>query len=204
MNGEQPRYEFRVWADSLPVIRERIGALGRAEGIRESTETYFVSRLTAGVNPKARDGDLDVKVLAQTTGGFEQWRVESKVAFPVSAEVLAAVLGKLGVDPPRFTRCEYSLDHLRREVVEPHPDLEALDVVKNREFSTVARCRAELTKATVAGRSMETAAVESADPEELAEACRVLGIHDRENVSYPRILRRLLGWGDRTRDEPRR
>jgi hypothetical protein len=204
MDGERPRYEFRVWADSLTEVRERIGVLGRPEGSHRSAETYFVSRRTADANPKVRGDVLDVKLLAGSFAGLEQWRVEMKVEFPVPSVALGDLFDHLDVVLPRLDRERYSLGELRRELIEPHPDLASVGVAKTRRFSTVAGCRAEHTEAVAAGRRMETVAVEAVEPDALEEACRLLGLCEQENVSYPRMLRRLLGWEARTSGGARR
>jgi hypothetical protein len=49
----------------------------------------------------------------------------------------------------------------------------------------------------VDGRQLDTVAVESVDPDALHEACRMLSLCSEENVSYPKAIRRVLGW-DRT------
>jgi hypothetical protein len=204
MNGEQPRYEFRVWADSLGEVGDRIAALGRPGGARRSAETYVVSRRTVDVNPKVRGGVLDVKSLAGSVDGLEQWRVELKEEFPVPAPVLVRLFDHLDVRAPRLDRIRYSLGEMKRELVEPHPDLASVAVAKNRRFSTIEDCRIEATGVVAAGRRLETVAVESADPIAVEETCRLLGLGDRENLSYPRMLRHLLGWQAGTRDGARR
>jgi hypothetical protein len=193
-NGSEARFEFRVWGDRLEPVADRLRAHSEAGEVRESAETYVVSTAALDANPKARADLLDIKVLVDVRDGFEQWTVHRKAGFPVDAGVLAAeVFPLLGVAPPSLDREEYSLAELVDEVVASHPDLAAVDVTKRRQMHTVGTCGAEVSEVQMAGRALQTIAIESSDLEALREVRRLLGLDTYDNVSYPRAIRDALG-----------
>jgi exopolyphosphatase/guanosine-5'-triphosphate,3'-diphosphate pyrophosphatase len=107
------------------------------------------------------------------------------------------VLATLEVTGPPLTRSEYTLDDLLGEVVEPSPDLIAVEVHKRRERHTIDGCMAELTDVRTDRGSTRTIAVESDDPARVRAVVRELGLASRRNVNVPRGLKALLGFGAR-------
>jgi exopolyphosphatase/guanosine-5'-triphosphate,3'-diphosphate pyrophosphatase len=200
MDGIEPRYEWRIWGDRLAEVAERIGSAGEYRAAAESRDAYLVSRAAADANPKFRNDLLDVKVLRRVEDGFEQWDVACKAEFPIAGSVLSSeVLPLLGVAVPPLSRDVYTAEQLLDEVVGPHPDLQVVTVDKHRRFYDLEGCMAEIADVVVEGRTLQTAAVESADIEALREATRTAGLNRQDNVSYPRAIRTMLGWsGDGT------
>lgn len=194
MASPRPRYEWRGWAERLDGVAGRVRGASDRHEIRETTERYIVSRVP-GANPKVRYDRLDIKVLRSLQDGFQQWDVALKVPFPVAATVVAGeVLPLLGAAPFPLARPEYGYDELFDDVVDPHPDLAGVEVRKRREFFTVGGCTAEIAEVAIGGRTMQTAAVESIDLDLLREAWRSIGLDRYENISYPAMIRRVLGW----------
>lgn len=66
-------------------------------------------------------------------------------------------------------------------------------VEKTRFQGTLAGCRTEFARVTANGAALFTAACEDEDPEKVTRARVELGLLEAENVSYPRMFRRLLG-----------
>lgn len=193
-NGSEARFEFRVWGEWLDAVGDRLRARSEAGEVRKSAETYLVSTAALGANPKARADLLDIKVLVDVRDGFEQWTVHQKVEFPVDADVLTDTLFPLlELPPPPLEREAYSLAELVDEVVASHADLAAVDVTKRRQMHTVDTCGAEISEVRLAGRELQTIAVESSDLEALREVRRSLGLDTYDNVSYPRAIRDALG-----------
>ena len=198
MDTIEARYEWRIWDDDLGEVDARIRSLSECHGTRHSTETYLVSRADTGVNPKIRDDKLDIKVLVAVEEGYEQWQPRLKATFPVSDELLRTDLFPLlGLEPPRLDRVTYELADFLHDVVDPDPDVAAVEVVKVRHAFTVTGCIAEVADVTIAGRALQTASVESGDLDALGEARRATGLDRYENVSYPRIIRDTVGLHDR-------
>jgi exopolyphosphatase / guanosine-5'-triphosphate,3'-diphosphate pyrophosphatase len=84
----KPRYEFRIWAETLTPIREK---LERLASLKEtvSQETYLVSAVTDKCNAKIRAALIDVKVLVAEDRGLEQWKPVLKAGFPLEISVIA-------------------------------------------------------------------------------------------------------------------
>ncbi len=193
MNSIEPRFEFRVWGRRLDDVTARIRALSAPGDIRDSTETYIVVSGVDDVNPKVRAGLLDIKVLVAEQRGFEQWAPLFKTEFPVEAGALRdEVFPRLRLAVPALEREAYTLAEILEEVVAPHPDLTAVEVEKSREAHRVAGCMAEIARVVIAGRELQTAAIESADLEAMSEAVRLLGLDGHPNVSYPRAIKQTL------------
>lgn len=192
--GGEARFEFRVWDDELDAVGDRLRAVSEVDEVRESAETYVVSTAVLDANPKARADLLDIKVLVGVRDGFEQWTVHRKVEFPVDAAVLADDLFPLlGLTPPPLPREAYALEELVGEIVASHPDLAAVDVTKRRRMHTLDACRAEISDVSLAGREIQTVAVESTDLDALRDVRRMLGLDTYDNVSYPRAIRDVIG-----------
>jgi len=195
MDTTEPRYEWRAWADRLDEVAARVGALSECHETRRSAEVYIVSRAATDANPKVRDRRLDIKVLRAIRDGFEKWDVHLKSEFPVPAGLLSAqVFPLLGIAPLQLHREQYSPSQLLDELVNPHPDLAAVEVKKRRNSYTVNGCIAEVADVDIGSRHLQTVAVESVDLEALREARRLTGLNRYDNVNYPRAIRQTLGW----------
>jgi hypothetical protein len=190
------RYEWRVWGERLDDVAARMEGASPRLDTRDSDETYFVPTNRGDVNPKVRDGQLDVKVLRNVRDGFEQWEPRIKAPLPVPVTLVAyGLFALLDIDPPDFSREAYSLDQLLAEVVGPHPALIAIEVSKRRHAYVVQGCTAEFAEVDVAGRAMQTAAVESTDLVTLRRAWRDVGLDEYDNINYPTAIARALSTG---------
>lgn len=195
MTGEAgARFEFRVWGEHLDDVDRRLRALADPGAVQETSEIYIVSAETVDANTKLRADLLDAKILVGVDDGFEQWDVHDKWGFPVTAATVRDdVCRLLRVDPPALDRDAYSATRLLDEVVVPHPQLAHAEVVKRRQKYELDASTAELADVTVAGRVLQTAAVESTDLDAARAARHALGLDGRDNVSYPRAIRMTLG-----------
>ena len=88
MDEIKPRYEFRVWADTLASVHEKLGRLAQPK-TTESQETYLISRATEKCNAKIRAALMDIKVLVNEDRGLEQWKPVLKAGFPLESSVIA-------------------------------------------------------------------------------------------------------------------
>jgi hypothetical protein len=190
MNMTPPRYEYRAWAEDLSFVADRIQNLSKGEPIRTSEEMYLVLP-AAGINPKIRDVQLDIKVLVDVQQGFEQWEPRLKAEFPLPIGSLREeALELLNVaNPPDI---ELTLDRFLA-LIEDVDTVRAVSVVKERRGFTVAGCITEVASVAIGGIRLETAAVESADLDAAVEARRLTGLADFENVNYPTIIKRTVG-----------
>jgi exopolyphosphatase / guanosine-5'-triphosphate,3'-diphosphate pyrophosphatase len=127
--------------------------------------------------------------------GLEQWTPVLKASFPIPAAELEGVLARLRADIPALTREEYTLDQLLDELVRPSDDLLGVRVHKRRQRYTIGGCMTELTSLRTDLGDTRTVAVESEDPEFVQTTRRELGLDAVPNVSFPRGLKALAGFG---------
>jgi len=188
-----PRWEWRTFGDDFGHAEEVFASL-ESEGVQESDEVYLLStRSDASV--KVRDGLMDVKELQSVNDdGLEEWKPVLKAAYPLAADDVRAVLAALAVEAPELVRAEYTLDQLVGEVIDPSPDLRAVDVHKHRDHYTVGGAMAELSEIGTDQGSRRTIAVESEDPALVVAAVGELGLPLSPNVCLPRGLKALIGF----------
>jgi len=187
-----PRWEWRTFAASFGEADERLRALSPVKST-ESDESYWLSP-HCDANVKVRDGLVDVKSLEQVDPhGLEQWRPVMKAAFPLRAADVAIVCAALRVAAVPL-RNEYDLESLEAELADPPRGVRIVRIHKTRRRYTVGGCLAEMTDVAVDGRTTRTVAIESEEPARVRDAVREMGLERFENLSYPRGLKRLLGW----------
>jgi exopolyphosphatase/guanosine-5'-triphosphate,3'-diphosphate pyrophosphatase len=191
-----PRWEWRTFGESLGDADARLRALP-PERVQESDETYLLS-LESDASVKVRDGLMDVKQLESVNDdGLERWQPVMKAVFPLSAADVGTVMTALAASVPRLARGKYTLDELIDDVVRPNAGLRAVEVHKRREHYTVGGCMAELSEVRTDRASRRTIAVESENAARVIAAVRELGLESRPNISVPRALKELIGFGAR-------
>ncbi|MBO0847103.1 MAG: Ppx/GppA family phosphatase [Nocardioides sp.] len=190
-----PRWEWRTFDRQFGRAETTLAALSPVQVV-ESSELYVVSAAGEGV-VKVRDELMDVKQLHEVDAdGLERWSPVLKAPFPLSSTDLATVVQALGVEltsPP--ARTTYSWAELLVEVVDPQPDLLAVEVHKTRRRFKLGGCQAELTDVRTDHGSTRTLAVESESAESVMAAVAELGLVTRPNVNYSRALRVLARFG---------
>jgi exopolyphosphatase/guanosine-5'-triphosphate,3'-diphosphate pyrophosphatase len=138
---------------------------------------------------------MDVKELQRVDNdGLEQWKPVLKAGFPLAASDVESVLAALGVRSA-LERSEYTVETLLGELVDPSPELLAIEVHKRRRHVTVGGAMVELSELSTDRGLLHTIAVESQDPALVTAAVRELGLDLRRNVSVPRGLKGLCGLG---------
>jgi exopolyphosphatase/guanosine-5'-triphosphate,3'-diphosphate pyrophosphatase len=195
VEGIIPRWEWRSFGEPFGSAESRLSAMS-PERVHESDETYVVSS-NNDTSAKVRQGLMDVKELLRVEDGLEQWTPVIKAAFPLPAAEVLAVFTALGVSAPTPTRDAYTFDELLHELVEPSPDLLALEVHKQRTHYTLGGCMAELSRISTEHGASRTIGIESEDPARVTELVRELGLDSRPNVSLPRWLKTVAGVGAR-------
>jgi exopolyphosphatase/guanosine-5'-triphosphate,3'-diphosphate pyrophosphatase len=191
-----PRWEWRTFGDSFGAADERLGALP-VERAEESSEVYLLS-LHSDASVKIRGGLMDVKQLETVSDdGLEQWRPIMKASFPLPRDQAGSVLAALGVTTPPPAGNAYSFDEFIDQLIRRNPDLMSVHVEKRREHYTVGGCMAERTGIGTERGTIRTIAVESEDPARVSEAVRELGLASQPNVSVPKGLKALVGFGAR-------
>jgi exopolyphosphatase/guanosine-5'-triphosphate,3'-diphosphate pyrophosphatase len=191
MEAVVPRWEWRAFAASFGAADERLRELPPGK-VQESDETYLLSP-SCDASVKLRDGLMDIKALERVDADLEQWRPVLKGAFPLSAGDAAKVCAALRV-APLPARETYTWEQLQAELTHPSRGVRAVAIHKRRQRYSVLRCLAERTELVADGRATGSVAIESEDPARVRAAVRELGLSRYENQSYPRGLKRLLGW----------
>ena len=192
--GIVPRWEWRTFGERFGEA-EAAFAARTPERVQESDELYLLS-VGGGDTVKIRDALMDVKHLERVDdNGLEQWLPVLKAEFPLPARTVGSVLASLRIPAPPLARDEYTLDQLLHEVVAPQPALRAVEVHKRRARYTIGGCMTELTDVRADGVSTRTIAVETDDAGRVLATVEELGLAGRPNVSFPRGLRKLLGFG---------
>jgi exopolyphosphatase / guanosine-5'-triphosphate,3'-diphosphate pyrophosphatase len=191
-----PRWEWRTFGERFGAAEDRLAELTPTR-VDDSDEVYIVSSRGEG-SIKVRGGVLDVKRLEQVSDeGLEQWRPVAKAEFPIAATDVAELLLGLDVAVPALNRDAYDLDELVDEVVRPSADLLSISVHKRRVHYALDGCMAELTDVQADSLATRTIAVEAEDPVLVRAAVDELGLWSRSNVSFPRGLKALVGFGAR-------
>ncbi|MFL6134638.1 MAG: Ppx/GppA family phosphatase, partial [Nocardioidaceae bacterium] len=158
-------------------------------------ETYVLS-MYGDASVKVRDGLLDTKVLQRVNGaGLQLWVPTMKAGFPLDETALVAASAALGVPWPATAPSDHGLRVFLDELVGSRDDLRVVETHKSRRRSVLDGCMVELTDVSVEGRSIQTVAVESPDPDLVTETIRRLGLDGRRNVCVAHGLKTLLGWG---------
>jgi exopolyphosphatase / guanosine-5'-triphosphate,3'-diphosphate pyrophosphatase len=167
-----PRWEWRTFGDEFGAVDSRFDALA-PEAVRESDEVYVLSPLS-DASMKLRDGLLDVKVLREVSSdGLERWEPVLKAAAALSPDDLRALAHGLGVETL------------------------ALGVHKRRAHYLLDGCMAERSEIRTEHGAPRTIGIESEDPDLVRAVVAELGFDVGRNVSLPRELKRLAGFGPR-------
>jgi exopolyphosphatase/guanosine-5'-triphosphate,3'-diphosphate pyrophosphatase len=184
------------------VFGDRVAALdARADFAQAPPTTTAEVYLVAGrddVNVKVRGGLLDVKRRLRVERGLELWSPVLKAAFPIGAEVVAALFQQWRMPAPPLSRERYLLDQCLDEVIARTTGVRILHVRKTRRQTRLDGCVVERASLDVDGRTLQTAAVESEHPDQVLQLARSLGLAAEDNVSYVAALRRLPPAGGHT------
>lgn len=194
MNAIIPRYEFRAFAQNFGLVEDKIRSFADCERYRESREIYVMSAANNENNTKIRADKMDIKVIVKKWQGLEQWAPRMQGEFPMSVETIRDELfPAFSVFAPDFDRSSYTLNQFRDELVLPHKDLSAVQVLKRRFGFTVNGCMTEIADLLINGAAIRTVAVESGDAEAVLHAKEVLGLTEYENVNYLLAIKRIIG-----------
>jgi len=189
-----PRAEFRVFGQGIIdiVAISMWHAQAKLFKIRQSSETYILSRHTDEVNVKIRDGLLDIKMkVGETAEGYEIFQPRGKFQFPVKQQELQTIFENLEVavklSEPICTFDEFI------DLVADSPDLTAVAVDKERYGFSVDGVICEYGEILFNGALVETACVESEDYPAMASVIEKLEIGGFENTNYLKAAKEVVG-----------
>lgn len=190
-----PRYEFRVFGNSLSEYEDKIKQYSKKEMTREMNSVYLLTPWKRKNNVKIRQGVMDIKHLEKEYECLQQWNPFLVGSFPLVADVIKSVVfPALGIVCPVFERKKYSLKQFIEEVILIDPDITVVYVWKKRHAYTVEGCITEIAEIKVNGATIKTICVESEDPEKIIAAKQLIGFDKKvENVNYPLALKRIMG-----------
>jgi hypothetical protein len=199
MADQHPRFEFRVWAETLEHVRNKLQRLATAPRIETSEETYLISATTDKCNTKIRRGRLSIKALLATEQRLELWKPVLEAEFPLDRSLIAErVFPGLEVEPPDLRRSRYWLDEFVNEVIRAQSQIAMVTILKKRTRFRLDECLAESTLVTIGKVTSETVAVEAIEPNPVLRLIRQLGIASMPNTNYVRLLKQVIGDGKKT------
>ena len=188
-----PRWEWRTFGKEFGVGEERIKKYEQVL-FKKSSEKYILSR-KSNENCKIRDDLMDIKSLRQVNEDkLEQWYPTMKLSFPLKKEDIANLFKNFfKVDVPKFERDEYTYDQYLDEVVGKSPDLEIVNVYKERSIYNIKDTTVEIAETTFNGKPNRTICVEHIDPKLVMEVVRELGVEKYPNINYLKAMKEAVG-----------
>jgi len=193
----KPRFEFRTFGQNFETAEHRMARLSLPipEKVweRESSEIYIMSRTNDINNTKIRDGKMDIKTYIQTVDGLEQWNPLMKGEFPISATQLEEeVFPAFQVDMPKLTQETYTIDELL-SIINEHPELQAVNVHKQRFGYMVNNTLCETANVLINGAKVVSINSESTEIEDIKSTMNDVGIEKFENINYLQAIKRVIG-----------
>lgn len=189
-----PRAEFRVFSQGvLDIVKP---AMWKAQAtlfkVRQSGETYILSRHTNEANVKIRDGLLDIKTkVGETESGYEIFQPRGKFQFPVNQDELSNILKHLQAKV-ELHQDTYTFDEFL-DLIKLSDDITSVSVHKERYGFSVDGVICEYGKILFNGAMVETTCVESEDYAAMERVIEKLEIAGFENVNYLKAAKRVVG-----------
>ena len=124
---------------------------------------------------------------------MEQWNPLMKGVFPMATEVLRKdVFPAFSVAVPDFTSEGYSYDEFM-EMIQQHPDLQAVRVHKQRSGYLINETICETGVVLINGATVQTINLESTDVDQIKKAIKEIGLDGVENINYLQAIKRVTG-----------
>ena len=137
---------------------------------------------------------IDVKSLQNVNAdNLEQWLPVLKTGFPIAADKLAELFNILKVELPKLERAEYTHDQFIDELVKTNPDLELVNVKKNRDIYKIDGTTAEVAETEFNGVPWRTVCVEHEDPALIMKVVGKLGMKGEPNMNYIHAMKKSVG-----------
>lgn len=201
--GEQskPRFEFRSFGQNFDREHFRMARLSvpipEKVWERHSEEIYIVSRTNDINNTKIRNGKMDIKTFVRTVDGLEQWNPLMKGEFPMKASLLLEeVFPAFQVEIPDLPKEEYSYEEFM-EIIHRHPDLQAVNVKKQRFGYMVNDAICEYAVVLINGARVVSINAESTEVDDIRKTVTEIGAEGTENINYLQAIKRVIGMIDK-------
>lgn len=181
-----PRWEFRAFGPSFDVLEPLL-----PEFFEIAHETYILSE-AVDASVKIRGDQLLIKTLVDVRHGLELWRPVLRATFPLCHREVREVCTHLGVAQPEmlFQPCFNAADFIT-DIACCTDGVHVIGVNKTRRQVPVDGCIVHRAAVAAAGRSVQTASIESADALGARRVMHRFGFDQLENVSYVEFLKRL-------------
>jgi len=172
--------------------RCRQGAVSTDVGESDDTgDLHPVERLPCRV--RIRHSTLDVRLpLDVDAQGVRLWSAPYQAMFPLNAGAVARVFALWQLRRPRLTRARYDVDTFLNDIVAPHADLDAVDIVEERHLVFIDSCAVEVSDVWFDGYPLRTLAISMSDRERVVKTVRGLGLSGCQSVDYVQALKRYL------------
>ena len=136
---------------------------------------------------------MDIKTFVQTVDGLEQWNPLMKGEFPISADVLKnEVFPAFQVKMVELKKDIYTYDEFM-EIINNHPDLQAVRVYKQRFGYMVNNTICETGVVLINGAKLVTINSESTEVEDILKTVKDVGLEGVENINYLQAIKRVIG-----------
>ena len=193
----KPRFEFRTFGQDFEEAHYRMSRLSvpvpEKVWERESEEIYIMSRTNDLNNTKIRDGKMDIKTYVQTVDGLEQWNPLMKGEFPIKKELLEKeVIPAFQVEMSLPNQDEFTLEEFLG-LVDAHPELQGVNVVKQRFGYMVNDTICEFGYVLINGAQVCTINSESTEVEDIKKTLADVGLEEFENINYLQAIKRVIG-----------
>lgn len=187
-----PRWEWRTFGESFGEAEGKIKAYPMGN-FKKSSEKYILS-CNSNENTKIRDDLMDIKSLQQINEDtLEQWYPVMKAEFPLSKEKIVELCKDYFKIPvPELTQDAYTYEEYL-ELCDKQPDLCIVDVYKERSIYTINMAVVEIAEVKFNDKPTRTVCVEHADPVNVINTVRELGLGDYENINYLRAMKESVG-----------
>jgi len=193
----RPRFEFRTFGQNFDTVARRMARLSvpvpEKVWERRSKEIYIMSRANDVNNTKIRDGRMDIKTFVRELEGLEQWNPLMKTELPISRTVLETdVFPAFQVNASLLDKESYNMEQFL-ELIADHPDLQAVDVRKQRFGYMVNDTLCEVANVLINGAKVVTVNSESTEIGDIRKTIADIGLQGVENINYLQAIKRVIG-----------
>ena len=94
---------------------------------------------------------------------------------------------------PKLTKDSYSFDEFM-EIVDSHPDIQGINVRKQRFGYLVNNTICEVGNVFINGAKVVTISSESTEVEDIKKTIAEVGLEGFENINYLQAIKRVIGW----------
>ena len=193
----RPRFEFRTFGQNFDTAARRMARLSvpvpEKVWERRSKEIYIMSRANDVNNTKIRDGRMDIKTFVRELEGLEQWNPLMKTELPISRTILETdVFPAFQVNASLLDKESYNMEQFL-ELIADHPDLQAVDVRKQRFGYVVNDTLCEVANVLINGAKVVTVNSESTEIGDIRKTIADIGLQGVENINYLQAIKRVIG-----------